>query len=101
MIIPKESRGKRIAIACIAGCILIPATFGFGTKLYEFIRAVRGDHTVQFTLVPLANYFLATLGFTCLMIWGILHGQFRDLEAPKYDMLERERKLDAWQQAKD
>lgn len=98
MIVRTESRSKHIAVVCIAVCILVPASFGFGTKMYEFIRAVRGDHTVQFTLVPLANYFLATLGFTCLMVWGILHGQFRDIEAPKYDMLEREEKLDAWHQ---
>ena len=29
-----------------------------------------------------------------LFWWGIMHGMFRDIERPKYTMLENERKLD-------
>jgi nitrogen fixation-related uncharacterized protein len=40
------------------------------------------------------NYLLASLGFFCLLMWAALNGMFRDLEQPKYNMLENERELD-------
>ena len=40
------------------------------------------------------NYLLASLGFFFLFCWAIYHGMFRDIEAPKYTMLENERMLD-------
>lgn len=89
-----ESRTKRIVLWCLALGILIPACIGFATKIFQFVRTLRGEGGAAFTLVPLANYFLATLGFACLMIWAIYHGMFRDIEKPKYTMLEREEELE-------
>ena len=40
------------------------------------------------------NYLLASLGFFFLFCWAIGHGMFRDIERPKYTMLENERRLD-------
>ena len=40
------------------------------------------------------KYLLASLGFFCLLMWAALNGMFRDLEQPKYNMLENERELD-------
>ena len=48
-----------------------------------------------FALVPILNYLLVTLGFLSLFIWSVLRGSFRDLERPKYNMLENETILDA------
>jgi hypothetical protein len=41
------------------------------------------------------NYLAVAAGFTCLFIWALLRGMFRDVEAPKHTMLENEAKLDA------
>ena len=63
-------------------------------KLTEFIALVRGDVDGIFAISPVANYLLASLGFFCLLLWATLNGMFRDIEEPKYHMLEQEAKLD-------
>ncbi|MCC7291678.1 MAG: hypothetical protein IT449_06425 [Phycisphaerales bacterium] len=98
---PKTTRGQRITLWCLMIGILVPAGLGFATKIYEFARAVLSERETQFTLVPLANYFLATLGFLCLFVWAIRHGMLRDVEAPKFSLLEREEQLEAWDHRKE
>ncbi len=92
---PNESRTKRIVIGCIAVAILGPASYGFIEKLYLFILAVKKDQLAGFTIVPIANYLIVTAGMVCLLLWATRHGMFRNIEKPKYDMLEREAELDA------
>jgi len=48
-----------------------------------------------FALVPILNYLLVTFGFLLLFVWSVLRGSFRDIERPKYNMLENETILDA------
>src|SRR5208283_1476397 len=74
--------------------ILVPSLLGFAKKFCEFILLYRGDVDGVFAITPIMNYLLASLGFFCLFFWAIYHGMFRDIEAPKYTMLENERKLD-------
>lgn len=77
----------------LAVLILVPALYGFGTKFVEFL-ALAGDEEGSFTVVPILNYLLASAGFLLLFGWAVLHGMFRDIERPKYTMLENERRLD-------
>ncbi len=88
------SRSQIIATIGFALLILIPSMIGFANKFWEFILLYRGDVDGAFAITPIMNYLLASLGFFCLFFWAIYHGMFRDLEAPKYKMLENERKLD-------
>lgn len=78
----------------LAVFILLPAAYGFGRKFYELVVLV-GDEEGVFTIMPIVNYLLASLGFAMLFLWAILHGMFRDIEAPKDTMLANEAKLDA------
>jgi nitrogen fixation-related uncharacterized protein len=78
----------------LAVCILIPACYGFGRKFLELVALV-GDEEGTFAVMPVVNYLLATLGFGMLFLWAMLHGMFRDIEAPKRTMLENEAQLDA------
>ncbi len=91
---PQETKGKRIALWAMAFAILIPGAYGFLSKLYEFIHEAATGDEVGFTIFPLANYFLVTVGMACLFIWAVAHGMFRNIEDPKYTMLEREEELD-------
>jgi hypothetical protein len=72
--------------------ILVPSLFGFATKFREFIQIYRGEVDGVFAITPIINYLLASIGF--FFCWAIFHGMFRDIERPKYTMLENERKLD-------
>ena len=78
----------------LAVLILIPSGYGFAGKFIELIRVYRGESEGAFAVAPLMNYLLASLGFFCLLLWAATHGMFRDIESPKYEMLEHEALLD-------
>ncbi len=88
------SRAQVLTTVGFALLILVPSLLGFANKLREFILLSRGDVDGVFAITPVVNYLLASLGFFCLFSWAIYQGMFRDLEAPKFTMLENERKLD-------
>ena len=69
---------------------------GFLFKLIEFIVTAtsRGPDALGSFLIPVLNYLLVAAGFFCLFLWAYFTGQFRDLEAPKYRMLEMQREID-------
>lgn len=89
-----DSRAKQIAVGVIATLILVPGAVGFAEKLVQFFHTLDSVDGGRFTLVPLLNYLLIALGFLLLLLWGIARGMFRDIEGPKYVMLERESALD-------
>jgi len=90
----RTSRAQVLTTVGFALLILIPSLLGFANKFREFILLYRGDVDGVFAITPIVNYLLASLGFFCLFFWAIYQGMFRDIEAPKFTMLENERKLD-------
>jgi hypothetical protein len=90
----RPGRRLNVTTLILAVFILLPACFGFGKKFFELVVLV-GDEEGAFAILPVVNYLLASLGFAMLFIWAMLHGMFRDLEAPKRAMLANEAKLDA------
>jgi len=74
--------------------ILIPALYGFGTKFREFLILYGSGEEGAFTLMPIVNYLLSSLGFFFLFLWAMLHGMFRNIEQPKHDLLANEDRLD-------
>jgi hypothetical protein len=87
-------RSQVITTIVFALVILLPSFYGFANKFREFILIARGDVDGVFAITPIINYLLASLGFFFLLCWAIAQGMFRDIERPKYTMLENERKLD-------
>ena len=65
-------------------------------KLVEFITTAKtkGPDALGSFLIPVLNYLLVAAGFFCLFLWAYFTGQFRDLEAPKYRMLEMQDEID-------
>lgn len=89
-----ESRAMKITLWVMAIVILVPAAFGFGDKLWEFIHTLNTVEDAGYTIIPISTYFLVAGGMACLFGWAIYNGMFKDIEAPKYDMLEHEQELD-------
>ena len=79
----------------LAVLILIPSGYGFVGKFIELINVAKGESGGAFAIAPIMNYLLASLGFFCLLLWAAGRGMFRNIETPKYQMLEREAQLDA------
>jgi hypothetical protein len=88
------SRAQILTTVGFALLILVPSMLGFANKFREFVLLYRGDVDGVFAITPVVNYLLASLGFFCLFFWAIYQGMFRDIEAPKFTMLENERRLD-------
>jgi hypothetical protein len=88
------SRRGGIVLGLMALVFLVPAGVAFVNKFIHFCQTVHTDEMGKSALVPMLNYLAVAAGFTCLFVWALLRGMFRDIEAPKYTMLENEAKLD-------
>jgi hypothetical protein len=84
---------KRIVLWVVFLAILVPGGYGFIEKFIQFVRTLNSAEGGGFTIVPICNYLLMAMGFACLLAWAIAHGMLRDVEKPKYTMLENERRL--------
>ena len=84
----EKSRVRRVALFTTA--IIAMAGAGFVFKLYEFVQSLDDSAAMGFAIVPLASYFLTGAGFLMLLVWSATRGAFKDVEAPKYRMMERE-----------
>jgi hypothetical protein len=78
----------------LAVIVLVPCFLGFGTKFLEFLATYQGNSEGIFVLLPIINYLMATGGFCLLLVWATMQGMFRDVERPKFAMLEQESMLD-------
>ena len=85
---------QRWVMTVFAAAVLLPSLYGFGTKFFEFVSLYRGDVDGAFAISPILNYLLASLGFLFLFAWAALGGMFRDIEGPKYTLLDNEALLD-------
>lgn len=89
-----ESRAKRITLWVMGLLIIVPGAYGFAEKMRQFILTLNTEEGAGFTIVPISNYFLVAGGMACLFGWAMYNGMFRDVEGPKYTMLDHERELD-------
>ena len=91
-------RPNRWTVIIIAGVILVGCGVAAVAKFIELVVMVTGDEETAsagaFTVTPVVNYLLASLGFLCLFCWATLGGMFRDVEEPKMTMLELEEQLE-------
>lgn len=91
----KPSWLKRHWVVLVLGIvILVPTGSGFSVKFYRFFLAMREGEGSAFAILPMINYLLVAAGFVCLSIWAVFRGMFRDIEAPKFTMLEHENEID-------
>jgi uncharacterized membrane protein len=90
---PVRQKPNSLVTIILAVVILVPALIGFATKFREFLLLV-GDEEGGFTVMPVLNYLLVSFGFLLLFGWALMHGMFRDIEKPKFTMMENERRLD-------
>ena len=90
----KQSRVQFWTVTILASFIIVGCLLGFAEKFIQLVRVIWGDPDGVFALTPIINYLLASFGFLLLFGWAAANGMFRDVEGPKYTMLETEQKLD-------
>jgi len=74
--------------------IIFFAGVAFAFKFYEFFYDLSSQEGFRFAGAHLATYLLVAAGFFLLLAYGFLRGHFSDIEQPKYDLLESERRHD-------
>jgi nitrogen fixation-related uncharacterized protein len=90
----KISRAHKATLIGFLLFFMLPASIGFTDKLLLFWKTVRSSDEGSFAAIPVINYLIVFAGMACLLVWAIANGMFSDIEAPKYTMLDNERRLD-------
>ncbi len=99
------SRNGRIFLWVFSVMMVATAGSAFLFKLIEFVysfsipgNTVAGGDGMRpgfvFAISPLVTYLIVAAGFACMFLWAFFSGQFRDIEGPKYRMLELQRQFD-------
>ena len=94
---PKPRKGGgRWFLWIFSVLMIVTAGTAFAFKLIEFVMTAtgEGESALASFLIPVLNYLLVATGFLFLFLWAYFTGQFRDVEAPKYRMLEMQSEID-------
>jgi len=74
---------------------LIDFMYTFGRPAVMDVRDPNADVTLRFAIQPVVTYLIVATGFACLFFWAYLTGQFKNVEGPKYRMIEMQDEIDA------
>ncbi len=76
--------------------MILTAGGAFLMKLCAFYltATTHGSQALASFLIPVLNYLVVALGFAGLFLWAYFSGQFRDIEGPKYRMLQMQEGID-------
>jgi hypothetical protein len=94
---PVETKGQRRARRTMTAILGTVVTFGglaFVYKLYEFFMDLSASEGLRFAGAHLLTYVLVAGGFLCLLAFAFLKGHFGDIEAAKFELLEKEARRD-------
>ncbi len=93
---PRSPKSGRWFLWIFGPTVIVVAGIAFIFKLTEFIYVATNDgpDSMGTFLIPVMNYLLVAAGFLCMFFWAYFTGQYRDVEAPKYRMLEMQEEID-------
>jgi hypothetical protein len=89
--------GRFISVAVIAVTVAA-AGLTFMFKLYEFIAASTTGILPGIVTATVLPYFFISGGFLLLAGWAWAGGHYKNIEAPKRDMLEQEAEYERLEQ---
>jgi hypothetical protein len=90
---PKSNSRKLIEIGLAVG-VFVFAGVGFVYKMSEFTVTIVKDEVEGFGAVAVATYLIGMLPMTFLMLWAVMTGRFRDLEATKQRLFELDAEIE-------
>lgn len=90
---PLPPAARKAAIAFF-GVGTFAAGLGFVYKIHEFTDDLLAEEGIRFAGVHLLTYALVAAGFFSLLAFAYFSGHFADIEAPKHDLLQKEREHD-------
>lgn len=88
-------RGARNATVIVfAVAVLLVAGVGFIYKMTEFAATIANDEVEGFGAMAVGTYLIGVVPILFLTLWAVFSGKFRDIEAPKFRMLELDREIE-------
>lgn len=69
----------------------IISALALGTLLVSIVSLLRSGQLTGYAVLTSLSYLAVAVGFLFIITWAFLRGQFRDVEAPKYKVLELEK----------
>jgi len=95
--VPSMTQRVRRFLWVFSITMILTAGSAFVLKLIEFfhVATTEGSDALGSFLIPVLTYLTVAAGFGCLFFWSYLRGQYRDVEAPKFRMLEMQAEFDA------
>jgi hypothetical protein len=90
---PKCNSRTLIEIGFAVG-VFVFAGVGFIYKMSEFAVTIVKDDVEGFGAVALATYLIGMVPITFLMLWAVMTGRFRDLEATKRRLFELDAEIE-------
>lgn len=91
---PSDDEMRSLAVIAFGVLVICGAGFGFVYKMSEFVMTIVKDEVEGFGVVAVAIYLTGLIPVICLMMWAIVTGKFRDIEAPKYRLFELEAEIE-------
>lgn len=90
----KRESTSTIVTVTFAVVVLLVAGFGFVYKMTEFAMTIVENDVEGFGAAAVAIYLVGMLPIVFLTLWAILTGKFRDIERPKFRLLELDREIE-------
>ena len=87
-------RTRTVVLFAFFVSVMVVAGGGFLLKMFEFVMTMSGDEVAGFGAVAVSTYLLGMAPLLFLMLWAVTTGRFRDVEAPKFRMLELDREIE-------
>lgn len=91
---PADSALRRIVVVGFAAAVLIIAGLGFAYKMTEFATTIVKEEVEGFGTVAVGIYLIGMLPIVFLTLWAVMTGRFRDIERPKYRLLEMDAEIE-------
>jgi nitrogen fixation-related uncharacterized protein len=79
---------RRIVVFAFAVIVLAVAGLGFTYKMAEFTATMVHGEVAGFGVVAVTTYLIGMLPIVFVTLWAVLTGRFRDIERPKFRVLE-------------
>jgi hypothetical protein len=83
-----------MVVFAFAIAVMVIAGASFVYKMTEFAVTIVRDDVEGFGAVAVATYLVGMLPLVFVTAWAVLTGKFRDIERPKFRLLELDREIE-------
>jgi len=81
-------------VITFAVVVLVVAGLGFAYKMTEFAMTIVNDDVQGFGAAAVSVYLIGIVPIMFLTLWAVFTGKFRDIEQPKFRLLELDREIE-------